>query len=465
MFDQPKIGIVYRNQPPQIIADENVRGVLWRFEHISEKDVLSGPVRPARDFLAVFFPLESDSPDMRCHLSNLFPGAEMVGYQDVKGDLSGLFSRTDTGLLAVQLPMPLYLARHLLEGFSLARNQQRQISLVRRHSEMVHDFFEAFVSTVDSSSDTTDRSLGMSLLANKLLSNIRAEDCILYLFGDEAGILQRSYCTGNIKDLELFEHHANSSIIEKVMQSGKPYLNNHYSFELKVPFSKDSVFIRSILCYPLEYRGEKIGVIELINKATGIFTQQDQSMLELLAHPLAIAVQTLDRFEEAERRTITDDLTKLYNYRYLMQYLEADVKRCLRYKKKVSLLFIDVDGFKRINDTFGHLVGSQALSEMGQVFRGMVRETDVVGRYGGDEFVIVLPETPLNGAMVIAERIRKKVEECEFVAQNLSIRLTVSLGVANCPKHTLTAEGLIKKADAAMYRAKELSKNSIKVAV
>jgi diguanylate cyclase (GGDEF)-like protein len=97
--------------------------------------------------------------------------------------------------------------------------------------------------------------------------------------------------------------------------------------------------------------------------------------------------------------------------------------------------------------------------------RKIVRETDVVGRYGGDEFVIVLPETPLNGAMVIAERIRKKVEECEFVAQNLSIRLTVSLGVANCPKHTLTAEGLIKKADAAMYRAKELSKNSIKVAV
>jgi polar amino acid transport system substrate-binding protein len=102
---------------------------------------------------------------------------------------------------------------------------------------------------------------------------------------------------------------------------------------------------------------------------------------------------------------------------------------------------------------------------MGQAFRRIVRETDVIGGYGGDEFVIVLPETPLNGAMVIAERIRGKVEECEFVAQNSSNRLTVSLGAANCPKHTLTAEGLIKKADAAIYRAKELSKNSIKVAV
>jgi diguanylate cyclase (GGDEF)-like protein len=253
--------------------------------------------------------------------------------------------------------------------------------------------------------------------------------------------------------------------VEKVLSSGAPYVNNNYSFELRVPFSRESVFIKSILCYPLVRKGERIGVIELINKVTGAFTRDDQALIEMTLNPLAIAIRTVEMFENAERLTITDDLTKLYNYRYLMTYLEADVKRCLRYKKKVSLLFIDVDGFKRINDTFGHLVGSQALAEMGQVFRRIVRETDVVGRYGGDEFVIVLPETPLNGAMVIAERIRKKVEECEFVAQNLSIRLTVSLGVANCPKHTLTAEGLIKKADAAMYRAKELSKNSIKVAV
>jgi len=361
--------------------------------------------------------------------------------------------------------MPFYIARHLLEGFALSQRQQRETVTVRQHADTVQEFFKAFVTTVESSSDSADRKLGVSLLMNKLLLSTGAEDCVLYLFRDENRNLQRSYSTGNIEDLDIFDHHANSSIIEKVLQSGKPYLNNHYSFELKVPFSKDSVFIRSILCFPLEFRGEIIGVVELINKISGRFSPEDQAIVELLSHPLAIAIQTLDRFEEAERRIITDDLTKLYNYRYLMQYLEADVKRCLRYKKKVSLLFIDVDGFKRINDTFGHLVGSQALSEMGQVFRGMVRETDVVGRYGGDEFVIVLPETPLNGAMVIAERIRKKVEECEFVAQNLSIRLTVSLGVANCPKHTLTAEGLIKKADAAMYRAKELSKNSIKVAV
>jgi diguanylate cyclase (GGDEF)-like protein len=420
---------------------------------------------PDRNYLAIFFPLENEEPEILRQISNLFPVAELVGYRNSDRYPSDFLSRSEQGVLAVNLPMPIYLGKHVLDTIAATRAQRKQIAVVQSRAESIQDFFDAFVNTVESSSDITDRRLGMSLLINKILSHIKAEECMLYLFGEESATLQRAYSTGNIQDIDLFEQHANSTIVEKVLKTGSPYVNNNYSFELRVPFSKESVFIRSVLCYPLQRRGEKIGAIELINKRGGAFTPEDQSLIEMMLHPLSIAIRTVDMFESAERLTITDDLTKLYNYRYLMKYLQADVKRCLRYKKKVSLLFIDVDGFKRINDTFGHLVGSQALAEMGQVFKRILRETDVVGRYGGDEFVIVLPETPLNGAMVIAERIRKKVEECEFVAQNLSIRLTVSLGVANCPKHTLTAEGLIKKADAAMYRAKELSKNSIKVAV
>jgi diguanylate cyclase (GGDEF)-like protein len=465
MVEQRKIGIIYRDRSPQFFLDAVPEGTPWKFECYQENAILGGPILPTKDHLAVFFPLDNEIPEIQRLLSNMFPGAEIVGYRESDKCPSGNLSRSEDGMQIVQLPMPFYLGRHLLEGIATIKAQRSEIALVQRRVDSIQDFFDAFVNTVESSSNITDRKFGMSLLINKILSHVQAEECILYLFGEGNATLQRAYSTGNIKDLDLFEQHANSTIVEKVLKSGTPYLNNNYSFELRVPFSKESVFIRSILCYPLQRRGERVGAIELINKGNGAFTRADQDLVEMMLNPLAIAIRTVDMFENAERLTITDDLTKLFNYRYLMKYLQADVKRCLRYKKKVSLLFIDVDGFKRINDTFGHLVGSQALAEMGQVFKRIVRETDVVGRYGGDEFVIVLPETPLNGAMVIAERIRKKVEECEFVAQNLSIRLTVSLGVANCPKHTLTAEGLIKKADAAMYRAKELSKNSIKVAV
>jgi diguanylate cyclase (GGDEF)-like protein len=465
MLEQWKIAVLYRDRAPQFFAESILEAMPWKFEYLREHAVLGGPVLPARDYLAVFYCLENETPEIVSHVSNLFPGAEILGYRDSAKSSSVFISRSEDGMQVVNLPMPFYLGRHLLDTIAATRAHRREIALMQQRADSVQDFFDAFVNTMESSANISDRKLGMSLLINKILSHVQAEECILYLFGEESATLQRAHCTGNIKDIDLFEQRANSTIVEKVLRTGTPYINNSYSFEIKVPFSKESVFIRSILCYPLQRRGEKIGVIELLNKNGGGFTPGDQALIEMMLHPLAIAIRTVDMFENAERLTITDDLTKLFNYRYLMKYLQADVKRCLRYKKKVSLLFIDVDGFKRINDTFGHLVGSQALAEMGQVFKRIVRETDVVGRYGGDEFVIVLPETPLNGAMVIAERIRKKVEECEFVAQNLSIRLTVSLGVANCPKHTLTAEGLIKKADAAMYRAKELSKNSIKVAV
>jgi diguanylate cyclase (GGDEF)-like protein len=460
-----KIGVIYKNQHPQIFADLAPEGIPWRFEFIHEDAVLGASADPRLDFLAVFFSPDDALPEVRPQLAALFPGAEIIGYRNSDRAHPGVAHRREDGTPVVQLPISFALARHLLESIALLKSQRRDLTWVRRRAERLQEFSDAIVNTVEASWSADDRKLGMSLLINRVLTHLNAEECLLYLFGEGGATLRRAYSTGNLKDIDLFDYHANGTIVENVLNTGMPYINNNYSFEIKVPFSKESVLIRSILCYPLQRRGEKIGVFEVLNKTGGAFTEEDQALVQELINPLTVAVRTFQMFESAERLTITDDLTKLYNYRYLMQYLEAEVKRCLRYKKKVSLLFIDVDGFKRINDTFGHLVGSQALAEMGQVFKRILRETDVVGRYGGDEFVIVLPETPLNGAMVIAERIRKKVEDYEFIAQNLSIRLTVSLGVANCPKHTLTAEGLIKKADAAMYRAKELSKNSIKVAV
>jgi diguanylate cyclase (GGDEF)-like protein len=433
-------------------------------EYFQERAVLDTPTGLQPDFLAVFFGFENATPDTVSILARVFPGAEIIGFRG-NGRQTELLKRKD-GLLVVSIPMRLSLAQHVLDTTAQLRESRMEISQARRRLREIEEFSDALVTVVESAWSVGDRKLGINLLINKFLGHLNAEECVIYLAGEDGGPPQRCYSTGNIKDLDVFDFQANHEIVERVISTGNPFVDNEYSFELKVPFSKDGVNIRSVLCYPLLRGAERIGAVELLNKRdrTG-FSAEDQEFLERIAAPVAVGVRNISMFEQSERLTVTDDLTKLYNYRYLMQYLEAEVKRCLRYKKKVSLLFIDVDGFKRINDTFGHLVGSQALAEMGQVLRHSLRETDVVSRYGGDEFVVVLPETPLPGALVIAERIRKKVEEFEFAANNLNIRLTVSLGVANCPKHTLTAEGLIKKADAAMYRAKEISKNSIKVAV
>jgi diguanylate cyclase (GGDEF)-like protein len=464
MPDAIKIGVLYGEAQPRIFEDRLPEEIPWQFEFYDQKALLAGPSVPRRDFLAVLVPGDPEDGILK-HLASIFPGAEVIGYWSNSQGVPDQALTGEGGRLALRVPLPFALARLLIDTLSLAKAHNHELAGLRRMADRLADFFEALIGVMECSWSVSDRRLGMNLLIHRVLAHVPAEECMVYLVGEGGSGLQRTYSTDNIKDIDLHYAEANSRIVENVLQGGSSYVNNDCSSEIGPPAGKGSVAIRSVLCFPLELRGERIGVIELINRKDGGFTREDEKLIRMLIHPITVAVRTIDMFEYSERLTITDDLTKVFNYRYLMGFLVSEVKRCLRYKKKLSLLFIDVDGFKRINDTFGHLVGSRALAELAQVFRKIVRETDIIGRYGGDEFVVILPETPLSGAMVIAERIRKKVEDYEFVAQNVNLRLTVSLGVANCPKHTLTAEGLIKKADAAMYRAKELSRNSIKVAV
>ena len=162
---------------------------------------------------------------------------------------------------------------------------------------------------------------------------------------------------------------------------------------------------------------------------------------------------------------MTDDLTHLYNSRYLNQVLRRETKRASRSGRPLSLLFIDLDGFKAINDTHGHLFGSRALVEAAAVIRGSARETDVVARFGGDEFALVLPDTGSEGAFAVGERIRERIAAHVFLAEDaLDVHLTASVGVATLPDVAASAEELVQAADKAMYAVKDSGKNGIQAA-
>jgi two-component system, cell cycle response regulator len=179
----------------------------------------------------------------------------------------------------------------------------------------------------------------------------------------------------------------------------------------------------------------------------------------------ALALDYALTLRRAEALSVTDDLTQLYNSRYLNQVLRREAKRASRSGRPLSLLFMDLDGFKGVNDVHGHLAGSRALVEAAAVIRGSARETDVAARFGGDEFSIILPDTGSEGAVAVADRVRERIAAHPFLAGNgLNLRLTASVGVATLPDVAGSAEELVRAADVAMYRIKQSGKNGVGIA-
>lgn len=225
----------------------------------------------------------------------------------------------------------------------------------------------------------------------------------------------------------------------------------------------------AVIAFPLSCRGRRVGALVAIDRVPSVREPRlAASMLRavrVLLEPVAVALDNALLLKRAEALSVTDDLTHLYNSRYLNLVLRRETKRASRNGRPLSLLFIDLDGFKAINDTYGHLFGSRALVEAAAVIRSSARETDVVARFGGDEFALVLPDTGGEGSFAVGERIREKIAAHKFLAgDGLDIHLTVSVGVATLPDVAASSEELVQAADKAMYQVKDSGKNGIQAA-
>lgn len=275
---------------------------------------------------------------------------------------------------------------------------------------------------------------------------------------------ENGYAPENIENLFI---KLGQGITGKVAATGKPLLVPDIAkFEGYIQGVEE---VRSELAVPLKVKDELIGVFNVESKELNAFGESDLKLLSTLATPMAIAIQNARLHQQMKNLAITDELTGLYNFRYLQERLEEEVKRAQRYERSLALIMADIDYFKNYNDTFGHLEGNIALKSLAHIIRFSVREIDIVGRYGGEEFIIILPEAGEEDAREIAERIRFKVERYKFLNEkNYSDdadgkKLTLSLGITSCFQEIISPQGLMYKVDQALYQAKKKGRNRVEI--
>ena len=300
---------------------------------------------------------------------------------------------------------------------------------------------------------------------------VSVEAWSLLLTDDKMGelycaVTKGSYLPGELKDVRL---KIGEGIAGIAAERGKPVIVRDVLKDKRCSkYFKDvkGLAPKDVLCIPIMSKKNIIGVLELVNKKNDrIFTKNEQELLLKFADQASMAIERASLYHKMANLAITDDLTKLFNLRYLYRVLDTEVKRCRRYHSTFAIIFLDLDSFKLVNDTHGHLIGSKTLVEVARMLAGSLRDVDIIARYGGDEFVIVLPHTTVEMAYKIAARIQHDINRHSFLTEEgLSLKITASFGVAGYPDHAGDETELLRIADGAMYTAKGMGRNRVVVA-
>jgi len=211
---------------------------------------------------------------------------------------------------------------------------------------------------------------------------------------------------------------------------------------------------------PISIADRPSGILAIAREESGAFPSEDEEVLRILADYASSAIANIRTFQEVESLSVTDELTRIYNYRFLKAALQREVERAARYGQVFSILMIDVDHLKQFNEVNGHLSGSDLLRRLALILSESSRAIDLVAKYGGDEFLIILPQTNTDGAMIMGERICQAVAATEFPFTTAG-DITVSAGVASFPQHGASMEALLAAADESLFAAKHAGRNCV----
>lgn len=266
----------------------------------------------------------------------------------------------------------------------------------------------------------------------------------------------------NKKDRAILTDNINTPYLKDAVDQGRTILNNTVNPD-DYDFTRGRN-IRSLLCVPLLVKGKSHGCVLIEHSIPEAFDEDNVRLLEIITQQISIAIDNARLYEQLQELANTDGLTQVYNRVFFQNRLQDELEQAQQMGYEVSVILYDIDNFKRFNDTYGHLFGDIVLKTLAQLVKESIRKDDIVARFGGEEFIILLPHTGKDLAYEKAEELRKKISELTIQDKDAAVSVTVSMGVSTFPTLAQTELTLLNSADEALYAAKNSGKNCVRVA-
>ena len=423
---------------------------------------------------AIVKELLSGKPFVRSVRSAAGPDAALPGSRETRYFFPIMVNKTLGGILCIADRFLLETDQQIIAGFC------KQTALFIENYQLHQDLYKKF-NRFTSMSELTkaitpiqNYETLLQMILDKSAELLKAEQGSLMMLDLETDALLLGAKKGIHQEIagEIRIQRRGEGIAGKVAEHGEPILVKNLESDPRIKQKNRAHYkTRSFVSVPLKIADRVIGVLNLSDKTTGeVFDEEDLKLIQSVATHAAIVMERnefYNKSEELKKLTITDPLTGLLNRRYLLERLKDELARSERHVHPMSLIMLDLDGFKNCNDTLGHLFGDKILKDIAETLLKTIRSMDVIARYGGDEFMVILPETREAGAVDIAERLRTSLYKAVSINPEAAVpepcALTASLGIACYPEHGDTVELLLDNVDKALYRAKSKGKNRVEV--
>jgi len=266
----------------------------------------------------------------------------------------------------------------------------------------------------------------------------------------------------NKKERAILTDNINSPILRQVVEQGHPFIDNAVNPD-EYEFMKGRN-VKSMMCVPLQVKGKGHGLVLIEHSIPDAFVDDNVRLLEIITQQVSIAIDNARLYEQLQELANTDGLTQVYNRIYFQNRLEEELRQAAQEGYEVSVILYDIDDFKYFNDSYGHLFGDIVLKSIAQMVKDSIRKDDIIARFGGEEFIILLPHTGKDLAFEKAEELRKKIAGHVIQDKDIYVSVTVSMGISTFPSLAQAESSLLKDADDSLYTAKRSGKNCIKMA-